>query len=66
MKVNVGSVDKVIRIILAVVLFSMYFVLDGNWRYIALIGFVPLLTTLMSWCPLYTLLGVSTGPKEQD
>jgi len=64
MKLNVGSADKVIRIILALVLFSMYFVLDGNWRYIAIVGFVPLLTALMSWCPLYSLFSLSTRSTE--
>ena len=64
MKANVGSVDKIIRIILAVVLFSLYFFLEGNSRYIAVVGFVPLLTALVSWCPLYTLFGINTGAKE--
>jgi hypothetical protein len=64
MKANVGSVDKIIRIILAVVLFSLYFFLEGNSRYIAVVGFIPLLTALVSWCPLYTLFGINTGAKE--
>lgn len=64
MKANVGSVDKVIRFILAIALFSLYFVLEGNMRYLALIGFVPLLTALVSWCPLYSLLGINTCPVK--
>jgi hypothetical protein len=60
MKANVGSVDKVIRIIAALALFSLFFVLEGNMRYLAVIGLVPLVTALVSWCPLYTLFGLST------
>ena len=60
MKANVGSVDKVLRIVIAVVLFSLFFVFESNWRYIAVVGYVPLLTALASWCPLYSLFGLST------
>ncbi|MDZ7266455.1 MAG: DUF2892 domain-containing protein [candidate division KSB1 bacterium] len=60
MQANVGSLDKAVRLILALVLFSLYFVLEGNLRFLALVGFVPLLTGLVSWCPLYALLGLST------
>lgn len=60
MKPNVGSLDKAVRLVLALVFFSLYFVLDGNLRFLALIGFLPLLTGLISWCPLYALLGLNT------
>jgi hypothetical protein len=60
MKLNVGSVDKVIRIVLGVVLLGLIVVLDGNVRWIGLIGVVPLMTGLAGYCPLYTLLGINT------
>ena len=66
MKANVGTIDKVVRIIIALVLFSLYFVLEGNLRYIALIGIIPLLTAFMSWCPLYSLFGMSTCPLKKQ
>jgi len=65
MKANVGSVDKTIRIVIALVLFSLFFILEGNLRYIALVGLIPLLTAFMSWCPLYTLFGLSTCPLKK-
>lgn len=65
MKANVGSLDKVIRVILALALFSLFFVLEGSWRYLAVVGFVPLLTALVSWCPLYALCGLSTCPLRK-
>ena len=64
MKANVGSIDKTLRFLAAIVLFSMFFVLEGYARYIALFGLVPLSTALLSWCPLYTLLGVNTCPAR--
>ncbi len=65
MKNNVGSVDKAVRIIIAIVLFSLYFILEGNLRYIAVIGFIPLLTAFISWCPLYAIFGISTCPLKK-
>lgn len=64
MKANVGSLDKAVRLILALVLFSLYFLLEGNLRFLALVGFIPLLTGLVSWCPLYALFGLSTCPAK--
>jgi DUF2892 family protein len=66
MKSNVGSADKAVRIVIALVLFSLYFMLEGNLRYIALIGIIPLLTAFMSWCPLYTIFGITTCPLKKS
>jgi len=62
MKTNVGSIDKWIRLILAIGLFSLFFVLEGNARYWALLGIVPLVTALTNSCPLYSIFGLSTCP----
>lgn len=64
MKANVGTIDKVARIIIALVLFSLYFFLEGNLRYVAFIGIIPLVTAFTSWCPLYTLIGMSTCARK--
>ena len=64
MKTNVGSIDKVIRLILAVALFSLFFILEGNARYWALTGIVPLATALMNSCPIYSILGLSSCPMK--
>jgi hypothetical protein len=60
MKLNVGGMDKVIRIVLGVALLSLLVLLDGSIRWAGLIGIVPLLTGLVGYCPLYALLGIST------
>jgi hypothetical protein len=38
--------------------------LEGNIRYWGLVGLVPLLTGLMNFCPLYTVLGLNTCPVK--
>ncbi len=61
---NVGLVDRVIRVVLGLGILALWFVLEGNARYVALIGFVPLLTAAISYCPLYSVCGVRTdAPK---
>ena len=64
MKVNIGSADKVVRIVVGLALLSLIFLLEGNARWFGLIGLVPLLTAFMGFCPLYTLLGMNTCPKR--
>lgn len=64
MTANIGNTEKVIRMIAAVVLFSMWFYLEGNMRYIAFIGIIPLVTSLVSWCPLWTVFGINTCSKK--
>jgi len=61
---NVGNTDKIIRIILALILFCLFFVLQGNLRFIALLGFVPLVTALVGFCPIYSLLGINTNKAK--
>jgi hypothetical protein len=60
MQKNVGSADKIVRIVLGLGLLSLLFLLEAPMRWLGLIGIVPLVTSLMGWCPLYTLLGVNT------
>lgn len=63
MKTNMGSTDKVIRILLAVVFAVLYFTgtVSGTLGIILLaLGGVFLATSLISFCPLYTLVGINT------
>ncbi len=60
MNANVGSVDKIIRLVLAAVFFSLFFILQGDLKWVALIGLVPLVTALAGWCPLYSIFGIKT------
>lgn len=56
---NIGPVDRMIRILIGVALLMAFF-LEGNVRYLYLIGLIPLATAVINWCPLYSLLGIKT------
>ena len=63
MKSNVGTTDKLIRIILAVVLGTLFLtntVSDTLGMVFLIFAIVLIATSLISFCPLYTLLGVNT------
>lgn len=60
MQINVGNIDRLIRIVIGLVLLSLPFWLDTPWRWLGLIGVMPLLTGLAGRCPGYRLLGRST------
>lgn len=57
---NVGNADRIIRIIIALGLLSLLLVLDGNLRFLGLIGLISLLTAAIGFCPLYSFFGIKT------
>lgn len=58
MTANVGTIDRVIRIILGLALIAMVFV--GPQTPLGWIGIVPLATALIGFCPIYRILGIRT------
>ncbi len=60
MKENIGSVDRIIRIILGVGFVALGFYFQSWW---GVIGVVPIITALVNFCPAYHLIGVSTKSK---
>jgi hypothetical protein len=65
MEKNVGSLDRGVRIIVGLALLSLVFLRQDSSRWFGLIGLVPLLTASLSWCPLYTVLGVKTCSAQK-
>jgi hypothetical protein len=57
---NEGTVDRVVRIVLGLVLLSLIFVGPHTW--FGLLGLVPLVTGAVGFCPLYRVLGLRTCP----
>jgi hypothetical protein len=60
---NVGLPDRIVRIVagLALLAFALGYIYPATgWNWIGWIGVVPILTAVVGWCPLYTLLGIST------
>ena len=67
MKKNMGTVDIVIRILVAVVVVVLYFthVISGTLAIILLIlAGIFIVTSFLSFCPLYLPFGLSTRKKE--
>ncbi|TDP61633.1 YgaP family membrane protein [Roseateles toxinivorans] len=62
MKPNVGTIDRVLRIVGGLVLIGLAASgTVGVWGYI---GVVPLLTGIFRFCPAYPLLGMNTCPMK--
>lgn len=69
MKPNMGNVDKAIRILVAVIIVALYFTeqLSGTTAIVLLIfAGVFILTSFMSFCPLYLPFGISTRKNKQQ
>jgi hypothetical protein len=57
-KVNEGNTDRILRAVLGLVAISLVFIGPKTpWGWL---GVIPLATAAMGWCPLYTVLGIST------
>jgi len=67
MKKNMGSVDKTIRVFVAAIVALLYFtgVISGTIAIVLMVlALVFIVTSLVSVCPLYPLLGINTRKKE--
>lgn len=58
MQANVGTVDRIARVVLGIGLLALVFV--GPQTLWGLVGIVPLATALVGFCPAYRLLGICT------
>lgn len=68
MKKNMGNADRVIRIILALVFVSLYYTgtIQGTLGLVLVIlSGVFLLTSFVSFCPLYAIVGLNTCPTKK-
>lgn len=58
MKANIGSVERIVRVVVGLGVLSLAFAGPRSaWAYL---GLLPLATGLVGWCPPYALLGIST------
>ena len=62
MKCNVGTTDRIIRIILGVVIIALGLFFKTWW---GIIGIIPLATGIVGFCGAYTLFGMSTCPVKK-
>jgi hypothetical protein len=63
MRVNEGTLDRVLRVIAGAGILSLAFIGPQTpWGYL---GLIPLITGLVGYCPAYALLGISTCPARK-
>jgi len=65
MKANEGTIDRIIRVVVGVILLGLGIFVVGGWVGIVLdvLGVVMLVTAAVGFCPLYTLFGMNTRSK---
>ncbi len=63
MKKNIGSVDKIFRIIIGIAIILLGIIFQSWW---GLIGIIPLFTALSGVCLLYLPFGISTLKKKDN
>jgi len=67
MKKNIGSADKIVRLLLAVAGIGIYFTdtVTGTWGLVILIvGLILGLTALINFCPIWAAFGVNTSSSK--
>ncbi|MFN8298477.1 MAG: DUF2892 domain-containing protein [Chitinophagales bacterium] len=67
MKKNMGSLDRILRLVVAAIIAALYFtnVITGTLGIVLLVlAVVFVLTSMISFCPLYLPFGINTGSKQ--
>ena len=55
---NIGTIDRILRLVVGLALISIVFVGPQTpWGWL---GLVPLATAILGWCPPYAMFGIST------
>lgn len=61
MKKNVGSADKIVRLVIGIAIIAWGIFAQSWW---GLVGIIPLFTATINWCPLYLPFGISSCKTE--
>ncbi len=65
LKKNIGSIDRILRLVVGAALIIAYFMMENASPFL-LIGIIPLATGLISSCPLYSIIGLKTCKTCDD
>lgn len=63
MKKNMGGIDRIIRLAVAVIIGALYYtgIIEGTLAYVLLgLSLIFVLTSFISFCPLYAIVGLNT------
>jgi len=61
-KCNVGTIDRIVRVVLGLVIIAMGFYFNSWW---GAVGLIPLLTAAIGWCPVYLPFGLSSCSTQR-
>jgi hypothetical protein len=64
---NLGTADRIVRVLLAITFAVLYFTgtITGTFGLVLVVlGGIFLATSLISWCPIYAVLGIKTSPVK--
>jgi DUF2892 family protein len=54
---NIGWYERLLRLLVGILILGLYGALEPPWRYLTLVGLVPLGSALTGFCPIYARLG---------
>jgi hypothetical protein len=57
MRVNIGKVERGLRLSVGILVLGLYGALPEPWRYLTLIGLLPFGTAITGFCPIRAALG---------
>jgi hypothetical protein len=64
MTANTGSLDRIVRLVIGLILIALAIIGVGTpWTWI---GIVPAVTGMLGWCPAYRLLGINTCGTQKE
>jgi len=66
MQTNVTPADRIVRLVVGAALLRLFGALPSPWRYLTLIGLIPLGTGLTGHCPLYAAIGWNRQVRPQS
>lgn len=66
LKKNVGSMDRILRLVVGIAALAGFFMMPGlSWGIVLLVvGIIGVATSLMGSCPLYSIFGLNTCPMK--
>lgn len=56
---NIPTWERAVRVIAGLMILGLFGALDAPWKYVTLLGLIPLGTGLIGQCPAYSLLGIN-------
>ena len=60
---NIGKLDAGIRYLVGIVLLLGVVLIDSPWRWLGLIGIIPIVTAAVNFCPVWRLFGINTQER---